>query len=164
MSLVIGRWEGQDVFVGDLRVMVTEVIDKHSYVITVYGSVKAKHLITAGSSIAVGYVDGALIHFSCGSRGSSTLARVMVSAPRRIRVLRGELYRQNLLSDYGVGLPIETMDALYLINPERTARDWAELIKESTDTEIPDLKMFQDYLFKFKGSDVVSVSLEPSNY
>jgi len=97
MALVIGVPEGRDFYINDTKIRVTKVVNPTKFEITVLTpAMDYKYVITDGEATLLDKFDwNKDVRISAGLRGSDTLARVVVDAPKEIEVLRGDLYTKS---------------------------------------------------------------------
>lgn len=96
MALVIGVNEGSEFFIQDTRVVVIKVIDALRFRVRVETpAMDYEYLITEHEATVLPRIDWDCdVKISAGLRGTDTLARVVVDAPKNIGVLRGSLYHR----------------------------------------------------------------------
>jgi len=94
MALIIGVAEEDDFFVGDQRIIVKAIQDELHYTV----AVMKEDGVTVEQEIAIDDTEAKEIlpnvFVSAGKRGMVDLARVSVAAPRTLKILRGNLYRE----------------------------------------------------------------------
>lgn len=92
MALIIGVAEGGDFFVGDTRVVVSDIEDDLHYKCTVMEKDGESKTYQISDEEATEIIPTVMV--SAGKRGKVDLARIAISAPRQLRILRGNLYRE----------------------------------------------------------------------
>lgn len=106
MALMIGRKEGEDLFIDDTRVEVLQVTSARLFTLRVHEeSGPVDYQIDDRKEYPIyfekettkqyGKVDRPAVYVSARPNGSSHFAILGLKAPRRISIVRGELYRQS---------------------------------------------------------------------
>ena len=90
MPLILSLHSGQDFYVGDLQVVIGNVLGVSQFEVTVPATGR-KYTIT--DSEATELKEAPDVFLSAGDRPQSGVARVAIDAPRSIPVLRGEARR-----------------------------------------------------------------------
>ncbi len=92
MALVLGMRENNDVYIGSVRVKIADINSATSFSITVMSSGHiTKYDITDKCSVEI--IKN--VQVSSGNSGSTDLARMVIEAPKEIRIIRGKLRRRN---------------------------------------------------------------------
>lgn len=114
MALILGVEKNQDFFVGNTQVIVSDIYNDRSFRLTVIESDGESHFEiedqrNQGIMFKMEYspetrslVPTPYVFVQAGSRGSPTLARVAISAPRSVEILRGDLYRNSGRDGYSI--------------------------------------------------------------
>lgn len=89
MPLTLGIKPGHSFYVGDTKVEVSEVLGPHKFKVTVYEQTMNR-IFTVTDQRSTEVMPNVLL--STGLNSSPELMRVVVEAPRHIRVLREKLY------------------------------------------------------------------------
>lgn len=91
MALTLGIRTGKDFFIGDCRVKIMEIVSSTKFRIQ-YGAAGALKTAEISDEESVGLAEN--IRLSAGLHGTNELARVVIDAPRDIKILRGFIYRE----------------------------------------------------------------------
>ena len=89
MALSLGIKRGEELFIGDTRYVLTDILSPHSFVLK---CACVEFEISDAEAVEV----EPEVWISAGRGGHYTLARVVIDAPRRIRILRGEHYHNGV--------------------------------------------------------------------
>jgi hypothetical protein len=89
MGLALAFRPGEDFFVGDKRFIVTEVTSPMSFTVKREKDGKEFHFVDDGQSHEI----APHVRAAVGLRGRGLLARLELTAPRKIAITRGDLYR-----------------------------------------------------------------------
>jgi len=106
MALMIGRKEGEDLFIEDTRVEVLQITSSRLFTLRVHEeSGPVDYEIDDRKEYPIyfekehskdfGKVDRPVVFVSARPNGSSHFAIIGLKAPRRVAIMRGELYRQS---------------------------------------------------------------------
>lgn len=88
MALILSLREGDDFYVGDSRILLTKIAGPRQFTVeTPDGS----HWGIVDDRMTEVMPD---VLVSSGTQGTSTQVRVVIEAPREIRILRGAKYRE----------------------------------------------------------------------
>jgi len=89
MALVLQLVPGEDFYVGGERYVLKEIVSDTAFTIERARDGKRFHILDDKAILIE-----ADVYASAGTRGQATSARLCIEAPRSVRILRGELYRQ----------------------------------------------------------------------
>jgi sRNA-binding carbon storage regulator CsrA len=90
MPLVLSLRTGQDFYVGDVQVVVGEILGKSRLKVRVP---KSGRVYEISDEEAVELREKPDVFLSAGDRATTGVARVAIDAPREVTILRGESYR-----------------------------------------------------------------------
>lgn len=97
MALALGFSAGQDFYVGDVRVKVHSIMGPRSFIVEVYSDpdkIGIRKFVNDAESTKI--TEQARISAGIGDTNN---ARVLIEAPREIRILRGDIYRREVLKE-----------------------------------------------------------------
>lgn len=174
MALMIGRKEGEDLFLEDTRVEVLQITSSCLFTLRVYeesGPVDYEIddrkeypiLFQKEKTKEHGKVDRPVVYVSARPNGSSHFAILGLKAPRNICIMRGELYRQSggeyrftdkARDQIENGLVDATVDSITGILPRTTVYSHPRANRR-----------FDDLLFKMNGKiveEVFTLSTSPA--
>jgi sRNA-binding carbon storage regulator CsrA len=166
MALMIGRREGEDLFLGDIRVEVIQISSAKLFTLRVHEDAGAVDyqiddrkeypiLFEKEVSKTLGKVERPVVHVSARPNGSSHFAIIGIKAPRSIDIVRGELYRQSggeyrftdrARAQIEEGLVEASVDSIAAILPRTTVYSHPRANRR-----------FDDLLFKMNGKIVEEV-------
>lgn len=170
MALILGIEKGQDFFIGDVQVIVTEIYSATHFRVTVIEENDEEHFeITDKMKVPVitkqaycpekrTMVEKVVASIQAGSRGGRDLARVAIEAPRSVEILRGELYRRTVSGDYELSYSAKK-------DAERLFKDVnepaiLEMVRQSAKVTHPfGNRRYEDYVFKMDGKKVEGIGL-----
>lgn len=92
MALTIGVVLGEDFYVGDTRVVVEDILSPTQSKVKVIGMGIDK-LFTITDQYSVEIMPG--VKVSSGRKGTMDKARLAIEAHRNLKILRGDLYRED---------------------------------------------------------------------
>jgi len=99
MALGLGLKRGQDVMLGDAgrtRLILEDILEENKVQVVVFvDEEKSSFLITDECSVEV-VPD---VRVSLGTTSREGIVRVLFEAPRSIKILRGEIFRSDLLEE-----------------------------------------------------------------
>lgn len=169
MGLIIGVERGQDFFVGDTQVIVTDIFSERSFRLTVVRDGGDEHFeVDDSKKVAIlhsekfvpgeGMVSRPLVWAQAGNRGSKVMARVMVDAPRNIEILRGHLYRKGGEGEYQLS-PEAEQDAAELM-AGCSQQQVIDMVRQSAKcTHVHGNRRYEDFVFNMDGRVVMGIAL-----
>lgn len=99
MALGLGLKRGQDVMLGNdgrTRLILDELLEENKVKVVVFiDDVKSSFIVTDECSVEV----APNVRVSLGNTSREGIVRVLFEAPRSIKILRGELYREDLIAE-----------------------------------------------------------------
>jgi len=90
MALILGLHEGDSFYIGDLRVVVDEIIAPEKYKIRVCDTIEKVMTVQANNRVEI-IPD---VFVSAGKSDNRWEVRAALEAPKNIKILRGKLYEQ----------------------------------------------------------------------
>ena len=122
MALSLGLREGKDVMIGttgDVRLVIKTIHDSNNIDIVVYNKLEERHYTLTDDCTIEVYPN---VRVSLGNTGEEDLARLLFEAPRDIKLLRGDVFRKDLLSSPRIPHEVQVI--------RKCAQGWQQPITE----------------------------------
>ncbi len=88
MALILGIREGRSFYLGNLKVSLEKIQTPHRAKVMVHGSIN--QIMTLGPNNRTELVPG--VYASIGTDSTIEMAKIVIEAPRHIKILRDSLY------------------------------------------------------------------------